>query len=141
MKNYFLIVFSVFTLGTGIVSGIAYERYLHREECLKLAFDDSGVKTIPDDEIEEILKSLNDPTPEDESKNNAPQTENKNNVPPTENKNNGEANNKSFVGSKNSNKFYLTDCRYAKLIKEENKIYFSSKEEAEKNGRVYKECK
>ncbi len=41
-----------------------------------------------------------------------------------------------FVGSKNSNKYHLPSCRWAKKIKEENKIWFQSKEEAEKAGYV-----
>ena len=39
-----------------------------------------------------------------------------------------------LVGSKNSNLYHYTWCSGAKRIKEENKIYFSSKEEAEKAG-------
>ncbi|MEK7598709.1 MAG: hypothetical protein AAB487_03160 [Patescibacteria group bacterium] len=35
-----------------------------------------------------------------------------------------------FVGSKNSNKYHLPTCRYAKLIKPENIICFSSAEDA-----------
>ena len=39
-----------------------------------------------------------------------------------------------YVGSKNSNKYHLPDCPGALRIKEENKIWFSSKEEAENLG-------
>lgn len=39
-----------------------------------------------------------------------------------------------FVASKNGQVFHLPSCPGAKQIKEENKIYFSSKEEAEKAG-------
>lgn len=39
-----------------------------------------------------------------------------------------------FVGSKNSNKYHLATCPVAKRIKLENRICFSSKEEAEKRG-------
>ena len=39
-----------------------------------------------------------------------------------------------YVGSKNSNKYHLPDCPGALRIKEENKIWFSSKEEAENIG-------
>ncbi|OGZ32572.1 MAG: hypothetical protein A3H02_00320 [Candidatus Niyogibacteria bacterium RIFCSPLOWO2_12_FULL_41_13] len=42
--------------------------------------------------------------------------------------------NRILVGSKNSNLYHYTWCSGAKRIKEENKIYFSSKEEAEKAG-------
>jgi len=39
-----------------------------------------------------------------------------------------------FVASKNGTKYYLPECSGAKRIKEYNKIYFSSREEAEKAG-------
>ena len=56
---------------------------------------------------------------------NSPQT---NGLAATENKN------CAFVGSKNSNKYHLPACRYAKTIKPENLACFSSKEDAEKKG-------
>ncbi|MFA6194046.1 MAG: hypothetical protein WC726_04255 [Parcubacteria group bacterium] len=40
----------------------------------------------------------------------------------------------AFVASKNSNKYHLLTCRYVQNIKPENKICFSSKEEAESRG-------
>lgn len=40
----------------------------------------------------------------------------------------------SFVASKNGTKYYFIWCSGANKIKEENKIYFSSREEAEKAG-------
>lgn len=40
----------------------------------------------------------------------------------------------SFVGSRNSNKYHKTTCAVAKRIKEENKICFTSAEDAEKRG-------
>ena len=40
----------------------------------------------------------------------------------------------AYVASKNSNKFHLPTCRYAQNIKPENKVCFSSKEEAEGRG-------
>ncbi|MBI1888440.1 MAG: hypothetical protein HYS15_00680 [Candidatus Spechtbacteria bacterium] len=39
-----------------------------------------------------------------------------------------------FVASKNSTKYYLPTCAGVKRIKEENKIWFNSKEEAEGLG-------
>jgi len=39
-----------------------------------------------------------------------------------------------YVGSKNSNKYHLPNCSGAKRIKEKNKIWFNSKEEAEGVG-------
>jgi hypothetical protein len=38
------------------------------------------------------------------------------------------------VASKNGTKYYPLDCGGAKRIKEENKIWFANKEEAEKFG-------
>jgi len=40
----------------------------------------------------------------------------------------------AFVGSKNSNKYHLPTCRYAKSIKPENLVCFSDKNEAELKG-------
>ena len=39
-----------------------------------------------------------------------------------------------YVGSKNSDKYHLVTCPGASQIKEENKVYFASKEEAQKAG-------
>jgi hypothetical protein len=47
----------------------------------------------------------------------------------------------SFVASKNGSVYHLEWCSGAMRIKEENKIYFSTKEEAEKKGyRPAKNC-
>lgn len=43
-----------------------------------------------------------------------------------------------FVGSKNSNKYHLPDCQWAKRIKKENQIWFNSVEEAKSKG--YSPC-
>jgi hypothetical protein len=40
----------------------------------------------------------------------------------------------AFVGSKNSNKYHLPTCRWAKNIKPENVVCFSSAEDALKKG-------
>lgn len=40
----------------------------------------------------------------------------------------------AFVGSKNSNKYHPPTCHHAKRIKEENKICFSSEQDAESKG-------
>ena len=45
-----------------------------------------------------------------------------------------EINNKMFVASKNGTKYHFPWCSGAQRIKEENKIWFASKEEAEKSG-------
>ena len=44
-----------------------------------------------------------------------------------------------FVASSTSKKYHLPECRYALKIKQENRIYFHSHEEAEKEG--YLPCK
>lgn len=45
-----------------------------------------------------------------------------------------------FVGSVNSNKYHLPDCTWAKRIKEENLIWFSSKEDAGNKGYIPANC-
>ena len=51
------------------------------------------------------------------------------------------AKNCAYVGSKNSNKYHLPSCRYAKLIKPENVVCFSSIEDAtSKNYLPDKSC-
>ncbi|MBU2028707.1 hypothetical protein KJ761_02330 [Patescibacteria group bacterium] len=52
----------------------------------------------------------------------------------SQNKGTEENKNCAFVGSKNSNKYHLPACRYAKTIKLENLACFASKEDAEKRG-------
>lgn len=42
----------------------------------------------------------------------------------------------AFVGSKNSDKYHLPKCSFAKRIKPENRVCFASKEDAEKRGYV-----
>lgn len=46
----------------------------------------------------------------------------------------GDAFKQNFVGSKNSDKYHLPDCQWAKRIKKENQIWFSSRQEAENKG-------
>lgn len=46
---------------------------------------------------------------------------------------------KLFVASSKGKYYYPLDCSLAQNLKEENKIYFSSKEEAEKSGYIYNE--
>lgn len=41
---------------------------------------------------------------------------------------------KIFVASKNGKKYYYAWCESAKIIKEQNRVWFSTKEEAEKAG-------
>ena len=41
---------------------------------------------------------------------------------------------KKYVASKNGKLYYSLNCSGAKRIKEENKIFFASKDEAEKSG-------
>ncbi len=46
----------------------------------------------------------------------------------------GEATAHTYVGSKNGTKYHLPTCSGAKNIKEENRIWFGSREEAEAKG-------
>ncbi len=46
----------------------------------------------------------------------------------------------AFVASKNSNKYHLATCQFAQKIKPENKICFSSAEEAQKRGYQGAKC-
>lgn len=45
-----------------------------------------------------------------------------------------------FVGSKNSNKYHLPSCQWAKKIKKQNEIWFQSTIEAEKAGYLPHSC-
>lgn len=40
----------------------------------------------------------------------------------------------NYVASKNGTKYYPTDCKGAARIKDENKVYFMTMEEAEESG-------
>lgn len=44
-----------------------------------------------------------------------------------------------LVGSSESDKFHSLDCRFAKMIKKENRVYFIDEKEAKSKG--YKGCK
>ncbi len=44
-----------------------------------------------------------------------------------------------LVGSSEADKYHGLDCRFAKLIKEENRVYFKDEKEAKNKG--YKGCK
>jgi len=47
-----------------------------------------------------------------------------------------------YVGSVNSDKYHLPDCRWAGKIKPENEVWFDTKEEAEEQGYIpCKTCK
>ncbi len=45
-----------------------------------------------------------------------------------------------YVGSVNSDKYYVCDCHYSKRIKPENVICFSSDQEAQNQGYTKVEC-
>lgn len=127
----FLLVFFLFT---GIISGLAYERYSSREQCLKDSFVEPSSDLSPE-EIDNITKALNSESNETEE---TIQTENKSadNIDGNEQQAKG-----LYVGSRNSNKFYSVECRFSKLIKDENKIFYESVEAGESAGRKYVECK
>lgn len=130
MRKIIFPIIALVSLVTGITSGIAYERYYHREECLKETFIQTPSDLSPE-EIENITKALN---VESEDSNDLSSDASQNNI------NSNKPVPGKFVGSRNSNKFYAVGCRYTKLIKEENKVFFESVEEGEKTGRKYVEC-
>ncbi|PIP17341.1 MAG: hypothetical protein COX44_00435 [Candidatus Portnoybacteria bacterium CG23_combo_of_CG06-09_8_20_14_all_37_13] len=45
-----------------------------------------------------------------------------------------------FVGSRNSDKYHLPDCQWAKRIKKENEIWFKSEKEAQEKGYKPSSC-
>jgi hypothetical protein len=47
----------------------------------------------------------------------------------------------AYVGSKNSDKFYLPTCSYAKRVKPENLVCFKNAQEALGQGRTESKCK
>ena len=47
----------------------------------------------------------------------------------------------AYVGSRSSNKFYVPTCSYAKRVKPENMVCFSSAQEALGQGRTESKCK
>ena len=49
------------------------------------------------------------------------------------------AQSKPFVGNKNSKKYHVVACQYAKKMSPKNRVEFSTTEEAEKTG--YVACK
>lgn len=69
--------------------------------------------------------------------NNNPQ---QNNQSKTETQLNADNQKCAFVASKNSNKYHLPTCQWANKIKPENKICFSSVEEAQKRGYQPAKC-
>ena len=82
-----------------------------------------------------IEKTANCPNSSETSQSDQPKTEaNVSNSPAANNPVNGENKNCAYVGSKNSNKYHLPTCRYAKTIKPENLVCFTSAEAAGKQG-------
>jgi len=143
MKKIFLLPLFVFFLASGVIIGLAYERYFHREECLKLAFENNP-ESLSSEEIIQITQALNSENDVEETSNSPEQSNpddnrNKGNDISPENSNN-QSTPKNYIGSRNSNKFYPASCRYVKLIKEENKVYYGSVEEGERAGRKYVSC-
>jgi len=58
----------------------------------------------------------------------------------TENQLSGDNQKCAFVASKNSNKYHLATCQFAAKIKPENKVCFSSAEEAQSRGYQGAKC-
>ncbi|PIP27977.1 MAG: hypothetical protein COX29_03700 [Candidatus Moranbacteria bacterium CG23_combo_of_CG06-09_8_20_14_all_35_22] len=77
-----------------------------------------------------IEKSIENAVPIENNINSAVQGVSQSQNLPTEVKNKDCA----LVGSKNSNKYHLPTCRYAKSIKPENRVCFSSEDDAKSKG-------
>ncbi len=114
---------------TGFFVGWAYGDFRVKESQLSFEFKDSE-NVLTEEEKQQVIKTLNteweekDLKKEEQSKSEAESPL-------------GEA---PFVGSAKSDKFYSVDCSYAKRIKEENKVWFNSKEEGEQEGRKFIDC-
>jgi len=46
----------------------------------------------------------------------------------------------NYVGSINSDKYYVCDCHYATSINSENIVCFETKEQAEEDNRIWVDC-
>jgi hypothetical protein len=95
-----------------------------------------AINKVANSEISDNKKCQTDPAANNannSSENNKSATS-ENTTPPSDNQK------CAFVASKNSNKYHLPTCQFAQKIKPENKICFSSVEEAEKRGYVGAKC-
>ncbi len=145
-NNYFFewnlwikLFWRIVLLGSGIIIGLAGGIYWQREICLDAVFQNS-TETLTNEEINRILQTLNEPNDNSQTAVANELSENSDSDNSNSLNNNNNQNEKKFVGSRNSQKFYSVDCRFAKKIKEENKVWFSSLEEGEKAGKMYLEC-
>jgi len=80
------------------------------------------------------------PCPKAENDNGAGNSAQQNNQSKTDNQMNSDNQKCAFVASKNSNKYHLSTCQWAQKIKPENKVCFSSVEEAQKRGYQGAKC-
>ena len=97
---------------------------------------DFFVKDTDKNNVEELVQ-------DSQNKNNSPQSRVGESVlgnSDVAKKNISEEKEKMFVGSKNSNIYHKPDCPYAKKILDKNKIWFSSKEDAESRGYRMGKC-
>lgn len=125
MKNFLLLVVSVFTFCPAFLLGNAYRDYILRGETTNFSFQE-GENFISEEEKAQILETLNTEVLVSEKEK------------PSVGKEKSDA--QKFVGSLKSDKFYSVDCSYAKRVKEENKVWFSSVEEGETAGRTFVDC-
>ncbi len=137
------IIFPLFCISSGFLSGFFYKQYLGKEECLNLAFSNNqeAMSQSQIEEISQLLNQGNETGPLSQENLNANQNNSNVNANPL--KDTPQANNTGtgkFVGSQKSDKFYPIACHFAKRIKEENKVWFASVEEGEKAGRKFVEC-
>lgn len=80
------------------------------------------------------------PCPENKCSDNTNANPEQNNQNKAENQTAAENQKCAFVASKNSNKYHLPTCQFAQKIKPENKVCFSSAEEAQKRGYQPAKC-
>lgn len=110
---------------TGFLLGNAFRDYIFTKKETAFEFQDSS-NILSDEEKNQIIAELNAKESIAEESEKEKKTENEGL--------------KQFIGSSKSDKFYPIDCSYAKRIKEENKVWFSSVEEGESAGRTFVDC-
>jgi len=120
----------ILAIGIILIAEISFEAgFLHGEKNKKEPIVVNQPACAPCPKVEENTNAS--------TNNNNPQ---QNNQSKTETQPNTENQKCAFVASKNSNKYHLPTCQWANKIKPENRICFSSKEEAESRGYQPAKC-
>ncbi|MBE6824239.1 MAG: MBL fold metallo-hydrolase [Ruminococcaceae bacterium] len=105
----------------------------HKETINKL--DDRGILTYRTDELGTIIASSD----KNSVKFHFAKETVQNKTESKDDSNTNDDSKSSYIGNSNSKKFHLSSCDGASDMKEQNKVYFNSKEEAQSNG--YTPCK